>query len=257
MHELSPSRTCERATPRRRARGLTLIEVLVTVAVVVLVMLGVVVGSGAVTNARVRGAATMIAGAVKIAFTRASATSRPMRLVLDLDNSRVTLEESDDTVLVTKDEIAGGAAAATEAEKHAIEQADKIVKGPRAPRAQFRPVKAFGFDEGAESKGKDGESAKASRGSRSLGPGVRFRRVETVRSLDGQTEGRAYIYFWPGGQTERAAIQLQAGSSSSPEDGLTVLVSPLTGKTRIVAGAKSLEPPREDGTYSEREDTSF
>jgi general secretion pathway protein H len=229
-----------------RERGLTLIELLVTIAVIAFVTTGIVVGSGAVTNSRMRGSAGMITGAIRIAFTRSSATARPNRLVFDIDNGAVILEETSDVLAVKKDDVAGGAAAATQEERDAIETASRILKGPQAPRARFRPVRALGFDDPDTS------------GGRPLGQGVRFRKVETAHSPDGQTSGRAYLYFWPGGQTERAAIQLALKSNSEDLDsGMTILVSALTGRVRTVAGAKSMDPLRDDGTFQEREDRAF
>lgn len=229
-----------------KERGLTLIELLVTIALIALVTTGVVVGTGALVNSRMRGAASMITGAVRIAFTRASATSRPNRLVFDIDNGAVILEETRDALSVKKDDVAGGAAAATTEERDAIETAARIVKGPQAPRARFTPVRALGFDDPDTS------------GGRPIGKGVRFRKVETAHSPDGQTSGRAYLYFWPGGQTERAAIQLALKSAGDEaDDGMTILVSALTGRVRALAGAKSMDPLRDDGTLQEREDRSF
>lgn len=235
---------------RRRAaageRGLTLIELMVTITVVAIVTAGIVVSSGAVINSRMRGAAGMVTGAVRIAFTRASATSRPNRLVFDIDRGAVILEETSDVLAVKKDDVAGGAAAATEEERDAIATAARIIKGPQAPRARFRPVRALGMDDPDTS------------GGRTIGKGVRFRKIETAHSPDGQTSGRAYLYFWPGGQTERAAIQLaREGASDDANEGMTILISALTGRVRTVAGAKSMDPLRDDGTYQEREDRAF
>jgi general secretion pathway protein H len=230
-----------------RERGLTLIELMVTVALIAFVTTGVVLGSGAITNSRMRGAATMITGAIRIAFTRASATARPNRLVFDIERGVVILEETSDVLTVKKDDVAGGAAAATEEERDAIETASRILKGPQAPRARFRPVRALGFDDPDTS------------GGRPIGQGVRFRKVETAHAPEGQTSGRAYLYFWPGGHTERAAIQLATRSQTeeTSESGMTILVSPLTGRVRTVSGAKSMEPLRDDGTLLEREDRAF
>ena len=236
-----------RAFPRAAAgeRGLTLIELIVTVAIIGFVTAGIVISSGAIVNSRMRGAAGMITGAVRIAFTRASATSRPNRLVFDIENGTVILEETRDALSVKKDDVAGGAAAATEEERDAIATASRIVKGPQAPRARFTAVRALGFDDDTS-------------GGRPIGKGVRFRKVETAHSPDGQTSGRAYLYFWPGGQTERAAIQLAVKSTDEQtDDGMTILVSALTGRVRAVAGAKSMDPLRDDGTLQEREDRAF
>src|SRR5512140_2785821 len=105
-------------TPPQRlaaSRGLTLIELLVTIGLITLVTSAVVFGTGAVGASRVRGAATLIAGAVRIAFTRASAMSRPGRIVLTLskEDPRIAIEETTDTLLTRKNDTAGGAEAAT------------------------------------------------------------------------------------------------------------------------------------------------
>jgi general secretion pathway protein H len=187
----------------------------------------------------------MISGAIRIAYTRASATSRTNRLVFDLDESSVSLEETSDAMLVQKDDATGGSEASSPEERAAIELASRIIKGPQAPRARFSAVKALGFNDPDTS------------GGRSLGKGVKFRKVETGHSDEGQTSGKAYLYFWPGGQTERASIQLMSAGSTSSDDGMSILVSPLTGHVRTVAGSKSMDPLRDDGTSSEREDRGF
>jgi general secretion pathway protein H len=228
---------------RGSRRGLTLIELLITIALIAIVTTGILFGTGAIVRTRVRSATSMMAGAVRTAFTRASATSRPNRIVFDLDGSKVWLEESNDPVLVKKDDAAGGAEAATPEERDAIEQARRILKGPQVPRPRFSPVKSLGFDE-------DG-------GGRPLGKGVRFFKVETGHTTEGQTAGRAYLYFWPGGQTERASIQITIEGSANLDDVMTLIVSPLTGRVRILRGSKSMDPLRDDGTSSEREEQLF
>jgi general secretion pathway protein H len=148
-------------------------------------------------------------------------------------------------MLVQKDDATGGSEASSPEERAAIELAARIIKGPQAPRARFGAVKALGFNDPDTS------------GGRSLGKGVKFRKVETGHSVDGQTTGKAYLYFWPGGQTERASIQLVAKGAEDLDSGISILVSPLTGRVKTSGGSKSMEPLRDDGTSSEREDRSF
>lgn len=225
----------------RLARGLTLIELIVVITLVSLLMGSVIIGMGASTNARVRSAATLIASGVRVAFTRSQSTTRSMRLVLDLDRDVVILEESRVPMLVRRDDVVtGGAQGSSSQETDAIKEASRIVAGPQAPKAQFSPVQALGFDVDDPMTG------------RPLGRGVGFRRVEVSHSEEAQTEGRAYIYFWPGGMTERAAIQIGRKDSEGDDSGvITVLISPLTGRVQVVSGAKPMERARDD---SERED---
>ena len=80
---------------RSATRGLTLIEVLIVMAIVALMMGAIVVGSGQLAGSRLRHSSTMIAGAIRIGFSRASATSKSIRLVMDFTENEIWLEEGD------------------------------------------------------------------------------------------------------------------------------------------------------------------
>jgi general secretion pathway protein H len=231
------------STSARGQRGVTLLEVLIVVALIGVLAGAVVFGSGMVGSSRMRSAAMLIMSGVRLGMTRANATGRPVRMVFDLEGDRVLLEESSSRVMLReKDEeenTGGGAEAATEAERKARAEAERILEGPRAPRASFKPVKQFGFDADDPTQG------------RQLGSGVGFRQVQTQHDGQPRTEGRAYLYFWPGGGTEHASIQLQRRGD---DEGITVIVSALTGRARIERGKVELPEPRSDGEYSERED---
>ncbi len=230
---------------RRRTRGVTLVEVLITVTVIALITGSAVLGMGAVTNARLKRSAAMLAGAVRVAYAHANAKSKPVRLVFDFEERMIVLEESTSELVIERNDRTGGAAAATEAERAAVAEAEAILKGPRAPRPSFQPAKAFGFNPEKDRPGKE------------LSTGVRFLQVETGHQDEPIAEGRAYLYFWPGGQTERAAIQLSLGGGETEDSVMTVLVSPLTGKTELKRGKVSMPRPRDDAEESEREDTGF
>lgn len=229
----------QKRSRRAAARGLTLVEVLIVVALIAMLTGSILFGSGMFASNRERAAATLIVTGVRLGLTRANATGKPVRMVFDLANSRVRLEETNGKMLLDKkDEGAGaGAEPASEAEREAKAEADRILDGPKAPRPQFKAVKQFGSDGDHPGDG------------RSLGRGISFRSVQTGHDDAPRKEGRAYLYFWPGGGTERASIQLQ----SSPDDkGITVLVSPLTGRAKIKRGHVELEEPRTDSDYGER-----
>jgi general secretion pathway protein H len=230
---------------RATARGLTLIEVLIVMAIVALIMGSVVVGSGQLASSRIRHSSTMIVGAIRVGFARASATSKSVRLVMDFTESEIWLEEGDQPMLVqSKDKTGtGGASAATVAEKEAIEEGGRIVKGPTAPRTAFREIDAMGV--AASTPGK---------GHKPLERGIKFREVQTSHDDLPRKEGRAYLYFWPGGQTERAVIQLKMGEANEERDALTLLVAPLTGKVTVKDGAIAIAKPQDDKESSDRED---
>src|SRR5262249_49420784 len=140
----------------------------------------------------------------------------------------------------------GGAEAVTQAEKEALAAGEKIMQGPPVPKPRFAPIEAYGFG--------DVESGK---GGKSLQSGITFRAVQTPHDETPRTSGRAYLYFWPGGRTELASIQLRIGQSVEDSRTLTILVSPLTGRVEIQGGAVELEVPTDEDHASDRQDTGF
>lgn len=240
----------DRATrrPRGADRGLTLIEILVVLSIIALVMTAAVAGTMQLPSARLRKSATLITSAVKVGYTRATATSRDMRLVMDFDQAKIWLEETSVPMLVQSKATTsnGGAEAVTSAEREALQEGDKIVKGPPIAKPSFHPVETFGFGDAEEGKG-----------GKPLPTGIRFRQVQAAHDDTPRTSGRAYLYFWPGGLTERAAIQIRIGESDEDYQTLTLLVSPLTGKVTVKGGPVELELPTDDESASDRKDNGF
>ena len=69
-------------------------------------------------------------------------------------------------------------------------------------------------------------------------------------------EDRVYVYFFPGGQAERAHIRVQKGTEPEDDDDiLTVSVAPLTGKVQILTGSVEMPRPTSDEDASERVDS--
>lgn len=214
-------------------------------AIVALIMGAVVVGSGQLASSRMRHSSTMIAGAIRVGFSRASATSKSVRLVMDFTENEIWLEEGNQPMLVQSKDTSGtgGAAAATVAEKEAITEGGRIVKGPTAPRTAFTEIEPMGLAASAPGKGH-----------KPLQRGIKFREVQTGHDEEPRKEGRAYLYFWPGGQTERASIQLKVGDSTDEREAITLEVAPLTGKVTVKDGAVSLPKLQDEKDLSERDD---
>ena len=233
------SRAVQRA--RRRQRGLTLVELLIVVALIAVIGGTVLMGPGMLEGSRLKSAATLIVSGVRIGIARASTTGKPTRLSFDLDNGKVTLEEASSSVVLrehTKD-ASSGAAPADELEKKAHAESERILEGPHSPRPSFRPVAGFNSASGETGLG------------RSLGGGVQFISVQTDHDDEPRTSGHAYLYFFPGGTTERASVQLKRRGDDT---GLTVSVSGLTGRAKIERGRVDLPPPRSDGEAASERD---
>ena len=229
---------------RARMRGMTLIEVLVVLVLIALLTSAIVVGTGGVSSARLKGAATLIVSLSKVAITRANATGRPVRIVFDIDQNRISLEEAIGSRLLRVKEgeksSGAGAEAATAAEKKAEAEAEGFLQGGRVARPSFVPTKRVELGGDNMGAGRDLES------------GIVYKQIQTEHDEKARTDGRAYLYFWPGGATEWASIQLQVKGKKNT---LTVLVSPLTGRSQIKSGSVSLPDRNMDGDISEREES--
>ena len=226
---------------RRAERGLTLVELLIVIALIAVLAGTVLMGPGMLEGSRLKSAATLIVSGIRLGLARASTTGKPTRLDFDLDNGKLTLEEASSSVVLrehTKD-ASSGAEPATDLEKKAQAESNRILEGPHSARPSFKPVPGFNAGEGDKGP------------ARSLGNGVEFISVQTDHDDDPRTSGRAYLYFFPGGTTERASVQLKRRGDDT---GMTITVSGLTGRAKIERGRVELAPPRSDGEASERQE---
>ncbi len=230
--------------PRKAVqRGMTLIEVVIAIALVGILSASLLFGKNMLVGSRVKSAATLFVSSTRFGLSRANATGKPTRLVIDLDKKQLSIEEASSSLMLRQKsgDQTGGAEASTEAETKARVEADRIVEGPRAARPRFSKLSGV--------KGAIEELAKG----RPLGDGVEIVQVRTEHDDEYVREGRAYIYFWPGGTTERAVVQLK--KAGDKEASLTVVLSPLTGRAKIEKGPVDFPEPRGfNQEFSEREE---
>ncbi len=246
---------------------MTLMEMIVVVAVVALVMSGLAMGIGTLTRQRLSSSSVAVAAMVRTAYSRAATTGKTVRIVLDLDAATLWVEEAEGgRVLLTSEdeeedeegEGEGGLTAlgASEGGIGASAQADLLAKALGDDPSQIlksargAAETSFGSTMDFDLLGSLGAAGQASplelttpryKVPRFAAPegrlGKRFRllegvgiaRVETSHRETPAEEGKAYLYFFPGGVTEHAVIQLRdsRGYVNSVE------VHPLTGRCRV------------------------
>jgi len=227
----------------RRHSGFTLVEILVSLAIMALVLGGAVYGFRAITKSELRGSASKLAGAIRYCFDRSITTGSYYRLVLDLDGNKYWAERSEDRMYLSreKERNAGrGKAFDWDAEEKRLAEEEEKEKelyagsnpalqalepAPKPKRAKFQTFK----------------DATASQ--------VQLKRakladVYTPRQPEPYTAGRAYLYFFPDGHTERALVRLQDGDSW-----YSLVVHALTGRVEVKSGKFDL--PRDFDERSE------
>jgi general secretion pathway protein H len=218
-------------TRQRRARAFSLIEIMVVVAIMGLMMGASVYGFRAVAKSELRGSASKLAGAIRYCFDRAVTTGSYYRIVLDLDGNKYWAERSDDRTYLTagKEDAPGkGQALDVVAEEKKRDEEEKkleemaanvggqqlvIDPPPKPKRAKFQTFKDATLPQ-----------VKLSR--------TRFFDVFTPRQREPYSKGRAYLYFFPDGHTERAIVRLSDGGDSF----YSLVVHPLTGRVEVVSG---------------------
>jgi len=222
---------------RRRAHsGFTLIEILVVLAIVGILAGLSIRGLRSLARSDLRASVSHLSGAIRYLFDRASTTGQYHRLVIDIETGRYWAEVSDDMFYLPRDpetESSAKKLAALESEldqkqarQKEMAQAAGDVDMSKVLPMDFRPKKArFGaFKE------------------TNLKP-VTLKNTEvmdvfTPRVADPVTKGRAYIYFFPLGQTEPAIIHL---SDPTQQTIYSLVVHPITGRVRIYNSY--IEPP--------------
>jgi general secretion pathway protein H len=232
------------------ASGFTLIELIIVVAIVGLIMSLGVSGLRSLARSDLRASATNLAGAMRFLFDRASTTGKTHRLVLDIDAGRYWAEVSDDkfyapreveTIDATRKREAAemqedderrqaeekAAAAASSSLSTSTLPTDSSYDPNKLDVGEFHPKHArfAAFKDLALKPVK-------------LKKGIVIRSVYTPRVTDAVTSGRAYVYFFPLGQTEPAIVSL---SNAAGDTVFSLVAHPITGRVHVYN--QEVKPP--------------
>jgi general secretion pathway protein H len=209
-----------------RARGMTLLEIGIALAIVAAVIALAVPTVSSVARVQLRQRTGQLAGGIRSLYGASAVAGRSCRLVMDLDASAYWSECAEGSVrLAAEGERArSGAREATREEEllATVAQRGDAVSDEDRARAELARKSAFT---------PTGDIPKTA-----LGGSVRFAGVWVSHQPERYVAGKAFLYFWPSGLTETASIQLAQG-----DDANTILVQPLTGKVRIASGRVEAE----------------
>ncbi len=226
-----------------KMRGLTLIELTIALAIVVVLFAAVVSGVGAITGSRAKAAAGELGGVIRSLYDTAALTGKTCRLVFQIpdprdDQSRAkywaecaasnvtTRRDREDAI---RDEI-------KKEQQDAKNQAARR-QAPLSPSTQPTIQELMTQErDRVEAVARYSVYTSPEITPRELPSGVHAS-VWTAHQRNAIGAGTAYLYFFPQGMTERALVFLRQGRNT-----LTLQVAPLTGKTTVVG--EQLEVPR-------------
>lgn len=216
-----------------RARaGLTLIEIMVVVVIIALASTGVSIGIGALTRTSLRSACVRLASLARYSYHRSLTHGTTVRLSLDMEqgtfsvteaHGRVTLvrsdaplrEEAERAAREGDDEAAASGDSAAldpwEAARLRLEQPDTLVMPP----SPFQPLTT-----------PNGETMERFT-QKPIGDDVRFARVIVSHEAEPREEGVVDLFFFPGGLTQHAVVQLVDRNDII----FSVEIHPLSGRT--------------------------
>jgi general secretion pathway protein H len=241
--------------PRVKDGGFTLIEILITLAIISLVMTLGVRGLRSIARSDLREATTHLSGAMRFLFDRASTTGKTHRLVLDLEGGRYWAEVTDDKFFVPREAETPEAtrrreedeAKEDEEKRQAAEKAAATAandsfssssSGSGLPmNSSYDPAK-LDIGEFRPKRARFAAFKEMAIKPVTLGKHVVFRSVYTPRSTEPVTSGRAYIYFFPLGQTEQAIVSL---SDPDGENVYSLVAHPITGRIKMYN--QEVKPP--------------
>lgn len=197
---------------------MTLIEIGVALCVAGLMLAIAVPALSAVTRAQLRQKTGQLAGGVRSMYGAAAIGGHTCRIVFDLDANTYWSECAKGSVRLSREgeRSQNGARIASHEEEmlETLQQREGLSEEDRE-RAELAQKSAF--------------AASSDIPKTELGTAVRFADVWVQHQPERYSTGRAYLYFWSSGLTEEAAIHLVQS-----EDVYSLIVSPLTGKVKIV-----------------------
>lgn len=212
---------------------MTLIEITIVLVILGVAASAVSFGVGAMTRSQLRSGCNKVIASARYAYNRAVVNGVTTRLSFTLPGETFSIEEAHGRIVLAKanderrvgDGENGVSAAGVDPWKAAEARLQQTYK-PNLGASPFGPI-------GSGSELADGSQASSGRPSRysniALGRGVRIVRLIVPHEVDPVDEGENGIYFFPGGQTEHAVIQLSDGGATV----YSIEIHPLTGRATL------------------------
>ncbi|MFN7135518.1 MAG: Tfp pilus assembly protein FimT/FimU, partial [Myxococcales bacterium] len=221
-HSADPAPT-RRPGSRRGERGMTLIEITIALMIVGLITFVAVPSIEAVTGIKARETAQKISGAVRYMYGHSALTGKVCRIVFDMDERAYWSECTDDRFTVSREKEMSRRGQRLEEKEEKPREAKNEAEAMKLKIQKKAEFSAFTDQEMKRQELPDGANLS----------------VWTAHQREKYSKGKAFLYFFPQGNTERALIYIESGH----DDVYTLQVSPLNGKVKVAN--RALEIPRD------------
>ncbi len=203
---------------RPRNHGFTLIELVITISLMVMIISMVIPSVSNITGMNLKTSASRLAGAIRYTYDLAARKNSPFRVVFDLDENSYWVESSSDKFLLEREKTR-----VSDGELQPPEEND------RARRFMGRSFIESGDMWKPKSRASFADFAGPITKKAGLPDGISIDDVWVAHQDDRVTTGRAYLYCFPTGMTERAVIHLV----DDDRDIYTLSVEALLGSVKI------------------------
>ncbi len=204
---------------------MTLIEIMVVIIIIALAAGGISMAIGALTRTKLRSGCVKVMAACRFAYNRAISQGNTVRLRLNMEDHTMSLEEAHGRVTLSRVDDPRREGANEQAGEDGA-GVDPWAAAQARLSETFQPT--FGASPFGPITGRNGETLEKYQ-TQSIGSGVAVHRLFLPHEPEPREEGIGAVYFFPGGMTEHAVIQLTDGS----ETVYAVELHPLTGRARL------------------------
>ena len=199
---------------------MTLVELMIAIVIIALASAGMTYAVGALTRTKLRAGAMRVVAAARYARHRALTNGTTTRVVIDLDASMISIEETAGAIGLADPNREGGSS--SDEAVNPWESAAALLAHPDQPTlgaSSFGPIT-------------DGEGNVLSRFLERPIEGCSVREFRSPHEPSPREHGRVSFYYFPNGTGEHTYVVL----SDSNDNKLTVELDPMAARGRIHPG---------------------
>ena len=206
--------------------GLTLIEIMVVVVIIALGASAASMGLGSLSRANLKSASVRLMALSRYAYHRALTRGTTVRISLDFESNTFEVSEAHGRVSLTRSD----SPLRTEAARSEAGDPGAAIDPWEAARARLAEPDALPVQLSPFSPITTESGTPISRFKRQpLGDGIRIVKLVVAHEAEPRTTGTADVFFFPGGHTQHAVIQIADKNDTI----FSVEIHPLTGKATI------------------------